>query len=166
MSRRPMLITSSRTGETACCSGIRATGRASATVTTASKPETRITPLSTSTERKPQSLSLQFTQAQGCTYGAGPGGWGCPGGGSESLWDAEQKTVGPSRVKIRKIARAPVIWDPTVYKNMKPYSGSDNSESLNLCGFSYIRRHLLLSSAPCAISLQNNMKNGGFSRKT
>jgi len=98
--------------------------------------------------------------------GRGLGAGATAGGGSESLRDAEQKTVGPSRVKIRKIARAPVIWDPTVYKNMKPYSGSDNSESLNLCGFSYIRRHLLLSSAPCAISLQNNMKNGGFSRKT
>ena len=46
-----------------------------------------------------------MTAAQGLTYGAGSGGWGCPGGGSESLRDTEQKTVGPSRVKIREIAR-------------------------------------------------------------
>ena len=101
-----MWITSSRTEETVFSSGIRATGRVSVTDTTASRPETRITPLSTSTERKPHSLSLQFRQAQGCTYRAGSGG------GSESLWDIEQKTVGPSRVKKREFARAPVIWDP------------------------------------------------------
>ena len=34
----------------------------------------------------------------------GAGGWGCPGGGSESLRDTEQKTVGPSRVKKREFA--------------------------------------------------------------
>lgn len=43
-----MSITLSRTEETACSSGIRATGRASVTDTTASRPGTRITPLSTS----------------------------------------------------------------------------------------------------------------------
>lgn len=46
-----------------------------------------------------------MTAAQGLTYGAGSGGWVCPGGGSESLRDTEHKTVGPSRVKIREIAR-------------------------------------------------------------
>ena len=44
--------------------------------------------------------------AQGLTYGA------APGGGSESLRDTEQKTVGPSRVKKREIAGPPVIRDP------------------------------------------------------
>jgi hypothetical protein len=34
------------------------------------------------------------------------------GGGSESLRDAEQKTVGPSRVKKREFAGPPVYWDP------------------------------------------------------
>jgi hypothetical protein len=46
-SRRPMWITLSRTEETAFSSGTRATGRASVTDTTASRPGTRITPLST-----------------------------------------------------------------------------------------------------------------------
>ncbi len=94
------------------------------------------------------------------------GGLGLPrGGGDESLRDTEQKTVGPSHAKIRKIARAPVIWDPIVYKNMKPYSNSENLETLILCVFFYIRRHHLLSTVYCAISLQNDTKNGGFSRK-
>ena len=47
MSRQPMSITLSRTEETAFSSGTRATGRASVTDTTASRPGTRITPLST-----------------------------------------------------------------------------------------------------------------------
>ena len=51
-SRRPMSTISSRTEETVFSSGIRATGRASVTDTTASRPETRITPLSTSTEKR------------------------------------------------------------------------------------------------------------------
>ena len=53
-----------------------------------------------------------MTAAQGLTYGAESGGWGCPGGGSESLRDTEQKTVGPSRVKKREIAGPPVSRDP------------------------------------------------------
>ena len=45
-------------------------------------------------------------------------GWGlgagaAPGGGSESLRDTEQKTVGPSRVKNREIAGPPVNRDQT-----------------------------------------------------
>ena len=40
------------------------------------------------------------------------GGWGCPGGGSESLQDIEQKTVGPSYANFRKIGSPPSVWDP------------------------------------------------------
>ena len=112
MSRRPMSITSHLTEETAFSSGIRATGRASATDTTASRPEMRITPPSTSTKRKPHSLSLQFRQTQGCTYGRDLGAGATAGGGSESLRESEQKTVGPSRVKKREIAGPPVNLDP------------------------------------------------------
>lgn len=112
MSRRPMSITSNRTEETAYCSGIRATGRASVTDTTVSKPETKTTPLSTSTESKPHLLALQFRQAQGCTYGAGLGLGQPAGGRSKSLKTEQHKTVGPSRVKKREIAGPPVYWDP------------------------------------------------------
>ena len=89
-----MSITSNRTEETVFSSGIKATGRASATVTTASRPETRITPLSTSIDC-----------GSGVYLWGGLGAGAAPGGGSESLRDTEQKTVGPSRVKIREIAR-------------------------------------------------------------
>lgn len=112
MSRQPMSITSNRTEVTAYCSGISATGRASVTDITASKPETKTTPLSTSTESKPHLLALQFRQAQGCTYGAGLGLGQPAGGRSKSLKTEQHKTVGPSRVKKREFARAPVIWDP------------------------------------------------------
>ena len=48
--------------------------------------------------------------ALGCTYGAGHGA--ARRGGFTSLCESEHKTVGPSRVKKREFARAPVIWDP------------------------------------------------------
>lgn len=81
-------------------SGIRATGRASATVTIALRPETRITPLSTSIDC-----------GSGVYLWGGAGGRGCPRGGSESLWESEHKTVAPSRVKNRKFEGPPVYWD-------------------------------------------------------
>ena len=42
----------------------------------------------------------------------GPRAGAAPGGGSESLRDTEQKTVGPSRVKKREFAGPPVSRDP------------------------------------------------------
>lgn len=44
--------------------------------------------------------------------GLGPGSGTAPGGGSKSLRDTEQKTVGSSRVKKREIAGPPVNQDP------------------------------------------------------
>lgn len=44
--------------------------------------------------------------------GRGRGLGAAPGGGSESLRDTEQKTVGPSRVKKREIAGPLVNRDP------------------------------------------------------
>ncbi|WP_414603001.1 SNF2-related protein [Ruminococcus flavefaciens] len=86
MSRQPMSITSSRIEVTAYCSGIRATGRASVTDTTVSKPETKTTPLSTSTECSSLTYSAIHTRLRGVPMG-GAGGWGSP----------------PGRVKISKM---------------------------------------------------------------
>ena len=44
--------------------------------------------------------------------GRGPGAGAAPGGGSESLRDTEQKTVGPSHAYFRKIGSPPSVWDP------------------------------------------------------
>ena len=96
-----MSITSSRTEETAFSSGTKATGRASATDTTASRPETRITPLSTSID-----CDSGVNLRSGVRAGA------APGGGSESLRDTEHKTVGPSYANFRKIGSPPSVWDP------------------------------------------------------
>ena len=163
MSRQPMSITSSRTEATAFSSGIRATGRASATATTASKPETRITPLSTSTESKPHSLLLQFRLAQGCTYGAGVT---AGGGGSKSLQDIEQKTVGPSYANFRKIGSPPSVWDPesgeklpkgfaVAFTKMSVFRKLEISAAIR---HSIRIRHL--------VSLQIVLENGDFSWKS
>lgn len=104
MSRRPMLITSSRTEETVYCSGIRATGRASVTDTTASRHATRTTHLSTSTER---SSPILFCGSD-LLMGAGT----ASGGGFTFTGESKQKTVAPPRVKNRKFEGPPVYWDP------------------------------------------------------
>ena len=112
MSRRPMWITSNRIGETTCCSGIRATGRASATGITVSRHETRIIHRSTSIERSSQPLTHSSDQH---TRGGLPQGMGRrqpAGGGSKSSQASHQETVGPSRVKIRKICSPPPVWVP------------------------------------------------------
>ena len=46
--------------------------------------------------------------------GRGPGAGATAGGGSESLREGEQKTVGPFFTKIRKIAGSPVILGPNI----------------------------------------------------
>ena len=42
----------------------------------------------------------------------GLGAGATAGGGSESLQDTEQKTVGPSYANFRKIGSPPSVWDP------------------------------------------------------
>lgn len=90
-------------------SGIRETGRASATDTTASKPETRITPLSTSTDCGSPTYSAIQTRLRGVPMG---GAGAARRGGFTSLCESEHKTVGPSRVKKREIAGPPVNRGP------------------------------------------------------
>lgn len=68
-----------------------------------------MTLLSTGTERRPLNICCGSDLY---IRGAGLGAGAAPGGGSESLRDTEQKTVGPSYANFRKIGSPPSVWDP------------------------------------------------------
>lgn len=104
-----MWIISYHTEETRFFSGIKTTGRAFATVTTASRHATRIILRSTSTECRSPTYTLRFRLDSGVYL------WGwidSPPGGFTSLHESKRKTVAPSRVKNRKFEGPPVYWDP------------------------------------------------------